>query len=123
MAVDLQEILKNKKERIYEKEGIYFLIKNNEVVFIDFGRNLDLSFKEQRKDYDSYFILEYPKETRPKQELIMLMENIQKHRPKYNLMFQTQYQIDGWALHMKEQNNIDTFYLKCMHFINGKEVD
>lgn len=123
MVVELQEILKNKKEKIIEKDGLCFLLKGNEIVNIDFGSNIHMNFKHERKDYDSYFILEFPEGTKPKQKLIALKENVQKYRPKYNLKAQELYQLDGWALFMKEKNNIDTFYLECMYFINGKEVD
>ena len=123
MVVDLLEILKNKKEKIVEQDGLCFLLKGNEIVNIDFSCNMHIQFKHQRKDYDSYFIFEFPEGTKSKQKLIALKDNIQKYRPKYNLEAQGTYQLGGWALLIEEKNNIDTLYLKCMHFINGKEVD
>jgi len=78
-------IIENKKN--YEKTGIYFLIKNNEIIYIgktiELVRRLGNHLSEKEKDFDSYFFMEF------KEEELNAMEYffIRKYKPKYNSKF------------------------------------
>ena len=64
MELNLEYIIKNKIEVEKEKPCVYFLIKNNEIVYV--GQTVKLHNRLQQhkldKDFDSYFFLECKKE-------------------------------------------------------------
>lgn len=79
--ISKKKILSNKI--IFEnKTGIYFLIKDNEIVYVGQSTQFytKLSSHVNNKDFDSYFIIEVPEEQLTEYEV----EYIIKFNPIYN---------------------------------------
>jgi len=119
LEIGLEYILNNKKERVRKiNDFMYFLIKNNKVVYIGFGNSIN-SLIHENKDYDSYCTI---KDTfGDKERMEVFKENLKLYKPHYNLECLPDIQWGKWALKCND-DRLEDIEVYPTHFINGLPI-
>lgn len=93
IKLDVFKFSENQVEKMFNRSVIYFLIKENEVVYVGETTSLmtriSQHYNEGKKDFDSFrFVLFEGTDTERKQKE---REEILFHKPKYNYLHNTNF--------------------------------
>ena len=120
MVVGIEYILDNKKPRVYSSgQVMYFLLKDNKVVYIGFGNILN-PVMHQNKDYDSYCTIKNDFKDNERMEVFKYHWKL--YKPKYNLENLPNIQWGKWGLKCND-DNLEDIEIYPTYWINGQPVE
>ena len=120
LEVGLEYILDNKKLRVYSSgQVMYFLLKDNKVVYIGFGNILN-PVMHQNKDYDSFCTIK--DDFGDKERMEVFKYHLKLYKPIYNLRCKPNIQYGKWALRCND-DNLEDIEVYPVYFVNGQHVE